>query len=111
MGELLCSRRPVMLLDVYAALAPRDEARKYGINKVVQSELVALLRNAKARGLAVVFMVGGDRDLAEKVYLRPQFTEHGLRCGNLRWRDSPRGPWAREKLLWENRYIIGLQLP
>jgi hypothetical protein len=111
--NLLCSHKPVVLLDALSALAPRKRSKEHGLSKIVQSELAALLRQAKAQGQAVVFMLGGaePHKLAEKVYLQPPFTDYGLRCGYLRWRGSPRQPWAREKLGWSERPCIGLQLP
>lgn len=110
--RLLKSRRPVIMLDAVAALAPRAQARHHKISCVVKMELAKLLRDAKERGLAVVFMLGGDSPhvLAEKVYLRPAFTDYGLRCGYLRWRERDADSWAREKAE-EKRVCIGLQMP
>jgi len=110
--ELLCTNKPIVLLDAYVALAPREHSRKHRLSEIVRAELVALLREAKAQGHAVVFQVGGDDPhlLAEKVYLQPAFTQYGLRCGYLRWRGSPRTPWAREQS-WNIRACLGLQLP
>lgn len=118
--ELLCGRKPVVFLDALAALAPRKLAKEQKLSNIVQLELAALLHQAKAQGQAVVFMLGGKEShkLAEKVYLQPPFTDTGLRCGYLRWRESPwqpwarsNAPWAREKLRYEYRMCIGLQLP
>jgi hypothetical protein len=111
--NLLCSHKPVLFLDSLSALAPRKLSKEHGLSKIVQWELATLLRQAKAQGQAVVFMLGGaePHKLAEKVYLQPPFTDYGLRCGYLRWRESPRKPWAREKVGWSERPCIGLQLP
>lgn len=111
--ELFSSRKPVVFLDAIASLAPRKFAKEYNLSKIVQWELAGLLQRAKDNGQAVVFMLGGGEPhiLAEKVYLRPPFTDNGLRCGYLRWRESPQHSWAREKLQWGDRTCIGLQLP
>lgn len=111
--ELLSSKQSVVFLDAYAALAPRQKAKEYCLSKIVQAELVEMLRQAKSKEQAVVFMVGGGdpHKLAEKVYLQPCFTAYGLRCGYLRWRESPTKPWARETLAYDNRFFVGLQLP
>lgn len=110
--RLLKTRKPVVMLDAVAALAPRAQARDHKLSAVVKAELAGLLRDAKARGVAVVFMLGGDNPhvLAEKVYLRPPFTDYGLRCGYLRWREMDTDSWAREKVE-EKRVCIGLQMP
>ena len=102
-----------MLLDVFASLAPRKFSKHNGLSKVVESELQDLLRNAKAQGKAVVFMMGGEQPhvLAEKVYLRAPFTDNGLRCGFIRWRESPRASWERERHTWQKRVLLGIQLP
>lgn len=106
------SKAPVVMLESFAALAPRDKAKENGLSKIVKSELSNLLSEAKAQGKAVVFMCGGDNcyKLAKKVYLQPPFTDHGLRLGFLRWRESATEPWARERS-WGDRVIVGLQLP
>lgn len=110
--EILRSKAPAVLLDSFAALAPREVARKHGLADVTKAELLALLREAKCRGQAVVFQVGGDdpRTLAKKVYLQPQYTQFGLRCGNIRWRPSSEEPWVREKPR-AYRPLIALQMP
>jgi hypothetical protein len=110
--KLLSNNEPVVLLEAVTTLAPRNLVTAQGFSGVVRSELVALFRDAKARGQAVVFMLGGEEPtvLAEKVYLRPPFTDYGLRCGYLRWRGSAGGPWARQKP-YEQRVLLGLQLP
>lgn len=110
--ELLQSRSPVILLDAVAALAPRAEAREKGLSDVVKAELATFFAQAKARGQTVIFMLGGEEPqvLAEKVYLREPFTDHGMRCGYLRWRRHAADPWARQKES-EKRQVIGLQLP
>jgi len=109
---LLRTRTDVLLLDSYVALAPRELARKSGISEVVKAELETLLRDAKAKGRAVVFQLGGTLPhvLAEKVYLQPRFAQYGLRCGYLRCRASPSEPWEKQKS-WDGRACIGLQLP
>jgi len=110
--ELFRSRAPVLYLDAVAALAPREAAKEHGVSNVVKAELSGLLREAKERGQAVVFMLGGDKPhvLAEKVYLRAPFTDHGLRCGYLRWREAASEPWAREKPE-DQRVCVGIQMP
>eukprot|EP00928_Gymnodinium_smaydae_P069899 TRINITY_DN5372_c0_g3_i2.p1 TRINITY_DN5372_c0_g3~~TRINITY_DN5372_c0_g3_i2.p1 ORF type:complete len:486 (-),score=92.15 TRINITY_DN5372_c0_g3_i2:331-1701(-) len=110
--ELLCSKTQVLVLEVYAALAPRHVSKEQGLSPIVKAELASVLREAKAAGRAVVFACGGEdpHKLAEKVYLQAPFTDFGLRCGYLRWRDSPDAPWSREKR-WDARVCIGVQLP
>lgn len=112
--ELLNAETPVVMLEIYAALSPRDHARSHSLNQIIKAELVGLLRTAKAEGRAVVFHVCKDdpldpqHTLAEKVYLRPAFTQFGLRCGYLRWRPSPSSPWVQER---KKGLCIGLQMP
>jgi len=110
--QLLDSPIQVVMLDAIAALAPRARAKEHNLSAIVKSELGALLADAKACGKAIVFMLGGDSPhiLAEKVYLRAPLTNHGLRCGYIRWRKSATDPWAREKSE-DKRVCIGLQLP
>jgi len=110
--HVLSSPIQVVMLDAIAALAPRARAKQHNLSAIVKSELGALLADAKAQGKAVVFMLGGDSPhiLAEKVYLRAPFTDHGLRCGYIRWRKSAADPWARERSE-DKRVCIGLQLP
>merc|ERR1719382_18614 len=89
--ELLESGAEVECVDAYVALAPRAIAAKEGLGDVIRAEFVELLRGAKAAGRAVVLQLGGNNAhlLARKVYLRPAFTQFGLRCGYLRWRSGP----------------------
>jgi len=110
--ELLRTKTLVIVLDCYVALAPSGIARRYGLGDIIKAELAEVLREAKSQGQAVVFQVGGDDPhlLAEKVYLQPQFTQYGLRLGYLRYRASPGSAWEREKR-WDERALIGLQLP
>lgn len=110
--DLLRSKRPVVLLDTLAALAPRDVCRTNGVSDIVKAELAALFREAKANGEAVVLCLGGGstRKLAEKVYLRPPLADYGLRCGCLRWRQSADVPWARE-FRSDDRITLCLQMP
>jgi len=110
--ELLLSQVEVLAVEAYAALAPRDAAAAEGLSEVIQGEFLLLLRKAKADGVPVLLQLGGRNPhlLARKVYLRPAFTELGLRCGYLRWRPSAEGPWAREQKA-EDRVCLGLQLP
>jgi len=110
--ELLRSRKPVVQLEVVAALAPRDVSKEHGLGKIVKDELAAVMREAKKRGEAVIFCLGSDSPhiLAEKVYLRKPIDEHGLRCGYLRWRASADVPWARETE-WSDRTTLCLQMP
>jgi len=109
---LLRSKKPVVCLEVVAALAPRDVARNEGLSLIVKAELTRVMREAKSRGEAVVFCLGGDspHTLAEKVYLRKPISDHGLRCGYLRWRASAGVPWAREEQ-WDERTCLCLQMP
>jgi hypothetical protein len=110
--ELLRSKKPVVLLDTLAALAPRDVCKSNSLNKIVTAELAALLKGAKARGEAVVFSLGSENPhkLAERVYLRPPLADYGMRCGCLRWRESAEVPWARE-FIWDDRITLCLQMP
>ena len=110
--EVLATKTPIVVLDSYVALAPRRMARQHNMGDIIKSELVTLLRDAKSQGRAVVFQVGGDDPhlLAKKVYLQPHFTQFGLRCGYLRYRASPNAAWNREQR-WDQRALIGLQLP
>jgi hypothetical protein len=110
--DLVRSDVKVLFLDAFACLAPRSEARARGLGAIVREELAGMLREAKSRGQAVVFMLGGhDCDsLAHKVYLKKPFTDYGLRIGYLRWRDASSNSWDREKQV-DSRVCIGLQLP
>jgi hypothetical protein len=110
--ELLCSEKPVVLLDTLAALAPRDVCKQTGLSAIVKAELALLMQEAKSRGEAVVFHLGGGNShkLAERVYLRPPIADYGLRCGCLRWRESAKVPWARERG-WDWRIRLCLQMP
>lgn len=110
--DLLRSKEPVLYLDAIASLAPREVAKQNGLSDIVRSELATLLRDAKARGQAVVFLLGSmsPHQLAEKVYLRPPLTEWGLRAGYLRWRASAEVPWARERA-YSHRVCLCLQMP
>jgi len=110
--ELLRSKKPVVLLDTLAALAPRDVCKNNSLSKIVMTELETLLREAKARGEAVVFTLGSDNPhkLAERVYLRGSLADYGMRCGCLRWRESAEASWARE-FQWDDRITLCLQMP
>lgn len=110
--DLLRSKRPVVLLDTLAALAPREVCKSQGLSKIVKNELHTLFREAKARGEAVVFTLGSDvpHKLAEKVYLQPPLADYGIRCGCLRWRASSDVTWARE-FRWDDRITLCLQMP
>jgi len=110
--DLLRSKKLVSQLEVIAALAPRDVMKKEGLSEIVKAELTMFMRDAKARGEAVVFCLGSTapHTLAQKVYLRAPIGDYGLQCGYLRWRDSPELPWARERS-WENRICLCLQMP
>lgn len=110
--DLLRSKKPVVLLDTLAALAPRDICKSNGLSKIVTAELHNLLREAKARGEAVVFSLGSDvpHKLAQRVYLRPPLANYGMRVGSLRWRESAGEPWARE-FRWEDRITLCVQMP
>merc|ERR1719387_3004520 len=108
--DLMSNRTPVILLEVYAALAPRDAVREQGLGEVIKAEMMQLLHRAKAEGRVVIFNVCSDEphELAEKVYLRPAFRQHGLCCGYLRWRPSACSPWAAERF---KGLCLGLQMP
>jgi len=110
--ELLLSGVDVIVVESYTALAPRAVASSEGISEVVQAEFVHLLQRAKEEGRAVVLQLGGSNPhlLARKVYLRPPFTQFGLKCGYLRWRTCGQTSWGREQS-WKNRVCLGLQLP
>lgn len=110
--DLLRSNKKVVLLDTLAALAPREIWKKQGFSEIVQTELATLYREAKERGEGVVFSMGSSNvhKLAHKVYLRPPLADYGMRCGNLRCRESAEAPWARE-LRWDERIALCLQLP
>lgn len=110
--DLLRSRKPAVVLEVVAALAPRELAKKEGLGEIVKAELARVMREAKRRGEAVVFCLGSDspHKLAEKVYMRKPVSDYGLRCGYLRWRPSANSPWSRERA-WSHRICLGLQLP
>mmetsp|Transcript_2982 Transcript_2982/g.6775 ORF Transcript_2982/g.6775 Transcript_2982/m.6775 type:complete len:364 (-) Transcript_2982:69-1160(-) len=112
--ELMKSKAPVIVLDVYCALAPKDHAKRHNLGPVVKAELAALLRRSRDAGQAVLFLVGGERpaQLAQKVYLQPRFTSiGGLMCGYLRWKPDASAPWEPPKLQGQRRIIFGLQLP
>lgn len=110
--DLLRSKKPVIVMDTLAALAPRDICKSHRLSEIVQTELARVFQEAKARGEAVVFCLGTSEPckLAEKVYLRPPLAVHGMRCGWLRWRDSAEVPWAREFTLYD-RTAVCLQMP
>eukprot|EP00928_Gymnodinium_smaydae_P016341 TRINITY_DN1610_c0_g2_i1.p1 TRINITY_DN1610_c0_g2~~TRINITY_DN1610_c0_g2_i1.p1 ORF type:complete len:515 (-),score=101.99 TRINITY_DN1610_c0_g2_i1:56-1441(-) len=110
--DLLRSRKPVVLLEVVAALAPRDMCKEKGYSEIVKAELARVTREAKSRGEAVVFCLGSDspHKLAEKVYLRQPIGKYGLQCGYMRWRASEGLPWARERV-WDERITLCLQMP
>jgi len=110
--ELLLSGKPIVYLEVTAALAPRDVAKRDGLSAIVIAELAKLMADAKSRGEAVLFCLGSDspHKLAEKVYLRKPIGDHGLRCGYFRWRKSADVEWAREAP-WEDRPCHCLQMP
>jgi hypothetical protein len=110
--DLLLSRRPVVYLQVVAALAPRDVAKKQGLSEIVKAELTKLMRDAKRRGEAVVMAMGSDKPhtLAQKVYIRKPISDYGLRCGYLRWRASADVPWRRERQ-YDDRTCLCLQMP
>jgi hypothetical protein len=112
--ELIGSNNPVLVLDVYCALAPKEQVQQHVLGGIIRQELVALLRSAKQRGIAVVFLIGGEEPakLAEKVYLQPWFTSiGGLKCGYFRWKEGPDKPWEPPKLHHTKRIVFGLQLP
>jgi len=111
---LMESQAPVEVLEVYCALAPKERVARHRLGPVIRAELRRLLAEAKERGRAVLFLVGGDHpiDLVQKVYLQPWFTSiGGLRCGYFRWKQSTEADWEPPKLMGQKRVIFGLQLP
>merc|ERR1719253_142915 len=58
--DLLRCRKPVVVLEVVAALAPREVAKKQGLGEIVKAELTRVMREAKDRGEAVIFCLGSD---------------------------------------------------
>lgn len=110
--DLLKSKKPVVVLDTLAALAPKEVCRNQGFSKIVTAELEMIFRQAKEEGVAVVFSLGSEfpHKLAEKVYLRSPLADYGMRCGCLRWRESSDVPWARE-FRWDDRITLCLQMP
>jgi len=112
--RLMTSSEPVLVLDVYCALGPKEKMRQFSLGGIIRQELMSLLQGAKDRGQAVLFVVGGEDpgQLAEKVYLQPWFTGiGGLRCGYLRWKTCPGACWEPPKLHYTKRVMFGLQLP
>jgi len=110
--ELIQSGKPVVYLEIVAALAPRDLAKQEGHSAIVKAELAKVMRDAKSRGEAVVLTCGSStaHDFAKKVYMRQPISDYGLRCGYLRWRESADVPWATEKKA-ELRPTLCLQMP
>jgi len=86
--------------------------KEYGLSDVIKEEFASLLRGAKKEGKILIFMLGGPHpvELAEKVYLKEHYISMGLRCGYLRWRESPELPWRRQKC-YDQRLILGLMMP
>ncbi|CAE8612554.1 unnamed protein product [Polarella glacialis] len=114
MRELMGSKRHVLVLDMYCALAPKELVHQYSLGEIIREELMSLLRDAKQRGVAVLFLLGGEQpvELATKVYLQPWVTAiGGLQCGYVRWREGPDKPWEPPKQHHSKRLIFGLQLP
>lgn len=112
--RLMASSERVLVLDVYCALGSKEKMRQFSLGGIIRQELIALLRGAKERGQAVLFVVGSEQpeQLAEKVYLQPWFTcIGGLRCGYLRWKARPGAYWEPPKLHYTKRVMFGLQLP
>jgi len=103
---------PAILLDVYAALAPRTAVKEHGLGEVVKAEFMGLLHRAKKERKILIFMLGGPSpvELAEKVYLKEHYVAMGLRCGFLRWRETPKDSWRRQKC-FDQRLILGLAMP
>lgn len=110
--DLIRSKKNVVVLEVVAALAPRDVAKREGLGDIVKAELARVMREAKSRGEAVIFCLGSDSPhlLAEKVYLRKPIADHGLQCGYLRCRASADAPWSRERE-WSDRICLCFQMP
>lgn len=112
--ELMGSKTNVVVLDVYCALAPKELVQRYRLGDIIREEMLAVLQSAKHRGMAVIFLLGGEEpfQLAQKVYLQPWFTAvGGLQCGYLRWREGPDKPWEAHALHHTKRLMFGLQLP
>lgn len=114
--ELLCSERPVIFVEAAAALVPRERSDESVLCEVVESEVLAVLREAKAQGHAVIFAVGSIHGSAREAPIQPSLATYGLRCGHFRWRDckdplvSGSQAWAQDKR-GGRRACIGLQLP
>jgi hypothetical protein len=110
--DLIRSRKPVVVLEVVAALAPRAVAKNHGLSDIVKAELARVMSEAKSKGEAVLFYLGSDipHALARKVYMQPPINNHGLRCGYLRWRASATAAWGRERA-WDTRLCLCLQMP
>lgn len=113
LARLFSSEEKVTYLDVYCALGSKEYVRQHGLGAIVKAELLALLRDARKRGAAVVFHVGGENPvtLATKVYCQPWVADiGGLQCGYLRWRERGSGAWQPMKH-HTSRVVLGLQLP
>jgi len=110
--ELILKDAPVMLIDSFLALAPREVVTSEGLSKVIRAEFEFVLRKAKQDGMPVILQLGGSEAhlLAKKVYMRPNFAQYGLRCGYIRWRTGPGAPWGKEQHS-DDRVCLGLQLP
>jgi len=103
---------PVMMVDSYLALAPKEVCSQQGLSKVVGAELAEVLRRAKADATPVILQLGGEEahTLARKVYMKPKFAAHGLRCGYIRWRSGGKTSWGKEQSS-DDRCCLALQLP
>jgi len=112
LGELIHNDMPVIVVSAFVALAPQEVASAEGLTKIVGAEFEKILIKAKAEGTAVILELGGNNAhmLAKKVYMRPTFSKHGLRCGYIRWRTGPKANWGKEQKA-DDRCCIALQLP
>jgi len=110
--KLIQSNKPVIMLDSYLALAPRELVQSQDLAKVIRAEFEKVLKRAKEEGKAVILQLGGERAhmLAKKVYMRPNFAQFGLTCGYIRWRSGPNAGWGKEQHS-DDRTCIGLQMP
>jgi len=110
--EFILKDAPVLLLDSYLALAPREVVAAEGLGKIIRAEFETVLRKAKQDGMPVILQLGGSEAhmLAKKVYMRPNFAQYGLRCGYIRWRMNSGANWGKEQHC-DDRVCLGLQLP
>lgn len=109
---LTTDKTEVLVLEAYAALAPRGVVASEQWGAIIQGELRGLLGGASRDGVPVLFHLSGFNPhmLARKVYMRDAFAGWGLRVGYLRWRTGPNAPWGREQDC-RDRVCIAIQMP